>query len=55
MSKWLLHLRDSLTDMHIDGDMRFFLTEAQWTVVKNLTILVRPFIIVQSWLKARYM
>jgi hypothetical protein len=48
-----LRLRNILTVMHLDGDMRLFLTEAQWTVVMDLTVLLRPFMIAQRLLEGQ--
>jgi hypothetical protein len=39
--------------MHLDGDMRLFLTEAQWTVVKDMTALLKPFLIAQRLLEGQ--
>jgi hypothetical protein len=35
--------------MHLDGDMRLFLTEAQWIIVKDMCALLKLFMIAQ-WL-----
>jgi hypothetical protein len=53
MCERLLHLRNSLTVMHLDGDMRLSLSEAQWTVVTDLTVLLRPFMIAQRLLEGQ--
>jgi len=53
MCERLLRLRNTLTVMHLDGDMRLFLTEAQWTVVMDLTVLLRPFMIAQRLLEGQ--
>ncbi len=53
MCKWLLHLRNYVTVMHFDGDMRLFLTEAQWTIVTDVAVLLRPFMIAQRVLKGQ--
>jgi hypothetical protein len=39
--------------MHLDGDMRLFLTEAQWTVVTDATVLLKPFMIAQRLLEGQ--
>jgi len=39
--------------MHLDGDMRLFLTEAQWTVVMDTTALLKPFMIAQRLLEGQ--
>jgi hypothetical protein len=43
MCERLLRLRNTLTVMNLHDDMRLFLTEAQWTIVTDLTVLLRPF------------
>jgi hypothetical protein len=53
MCERLLRLRNTLTVMHLDGDMRLFLTESQWTVVTDLTVLLRPFMIAQRLLEGQ--
>jgi hypothetical protein len=53
MCERLLRLRNSLTVMHLDGDMRLSLSEAQWTVVTDLTVLLRPFMIAQRLLEGQ--
>ena len=40
MCERLLRLKNVLTVMHLDGDMRFFLTQAQWTIVADMTVLL---------------
>jgi hypothetical protein len=47
----LLRLRNVLTVMHLEGDIRLSLTEAQWTVVQDLTILLKPFMVAQKLLE----
>jgi len=42
MCEWLLKLKKLLTVMHLEGDMRLFLTEAQWYIVRDMTILLSP-------------
>ncbi len=37
--------------MHLEGDIRLSLTEAQWTVVQDLTILLKPFMVAQKLLE----
>jgi hypothetical protein len=51
MCERLLRLRNILTIMHLDGDMRLFLTEAQWTVVKDMSALLKPFMVAQRLLE----
>jgi hypothetical protein len=53
MCEQLLHLRNILTVMHLDGDMRLFLTEAQWTVVKDMCDLLKPFMVAQRLLEGQ--
>jgi len=47
----LLRLRNVLTMMHLEGDIRLSLTEAQWTVVQDLTILLKSFMVAQKLLE----
>jgi hypothetical protein len=35
------YVKKTLTVMHLNGDMRLFLTEAQWTVVTDTTALLK--------------
>jgi hypothetical protein len=37
--------------MHLEGDIRLSLTEAQWTVVQDLTILLKSFMVAQKLLE----
>jgi hypothetical protein len=39
--------------MHLDGDIRLFLTEAQWTVVKDMCDLLKPFMVAQRLLEGQ--
>jgi hypothetical protein len=47
MCEYLLHLRNSLTTMGL------FLTEAQWAIVNNLTVLLRLFMKAQKLLEGQ--
>jgi hypothetical protein len=51
MCERLLRLRNILTVMHLDGDMRLHLTEGQWVVVKDMVALLKPFMIAQKLLE----
>jgi hypothetical protein len=51
MCEQLLHLKNILTVIHLDGDIRLHLTEAQWTIVTNMTVLLKPFMIAQRLLE----
>ncbi len=51
MCEQLLQLRNILTVMHLDGDMRLHLTEAQWVVVKDIVALLKPFMVAQKLLE----
>ncbi len=53
MCERLLRLKNTLTVMHLDGDMRLFPTEAQWTVVMDRTALLKPFMIAQRLLEGQ--
>jgi hypothetical protein len=53
MCEQLLHLKNILTIMHLDGDMRLHLTEAQWTIVADMTVLLKPFMIAQRLLEGQ--
>ena len=53
MCERLLKLRNALTGMHLEGDMRLFLTEAQWNIVTDMTLLLKPFMIVQRLLEGQ--
>jgi hypothetical protein len=55
MCEQLLHLKNTLTIMHLDGDMRLFLTQAQWTIMADMTVLLKPFMIAQGCSKANHM
>jgi hypothetical protein len=37
--------------MHLDGDIRLSLTDLQWTVVQDMTVLLKPFMIAQKLLE----
>jgi hypothetical protein len=49
----LLRLQNVLTVMHLEGDIRLSLTQAQWTVVQDLTILLKPFMVAQKLLEGQ--
>jgi hypothetical protein len=51
MCERLLRLRVVLTVMNLDGDLRLSLTEAQWNIVEDLTVLLNPFMIAQRLLE----
>jgi len=53
MCERLLHLRTSLTVMYLDGDMRLYLTEAQWVIVKDMVALLKPFMLAQRLLEGQ--
>jgi hypothetical protein len=53
MCERLLHLRNILTIMHLDGDMRLSLMEAQWAVVKDMCALLEPFMVAQRLLEGQ--
>jgi len=53
MCERLLHLKNILTIMHLYGDMRLHLTEAQWTIVADMTVLLKPFMIAQRLLEGQ--
>jgi hypothetical protein len=39
--------------MHLEGDMRLFLTEAQWNIVTDMTVFLKPFMIAQRLLEGQ--
>ncbi len=47
----LLRLKTILVVMHLDGDIRLSLTDLQWTVVQDMTVLLKPFMIAQKLLE----
>jgi hypothetical protein len=51
MCKRLLRLKHVLTIMTLEGDLRVSLTDAQWAIVKDETILLKPFMIAQKLLE----
>jgi hypothetical protein len=53
MCERLLRLRNILTIMHLDGDMRLHLTEAHWVVVKDMVALLKPFMVAQRLLEGQ--
>jgi hypothetical protein len=53
MCERLLRLKNTLTVMHLDGDMRLFLTQDQWTIVADMTVLLKPFMIAQRLLEGQ--
>ena len=53
MCERLLRLRNILTVMHLDGDMRLSLTEAQWAIVKDMCALLKPFMVAQRLLEGQ--
>jgi hypothetical protein len=53
MCECLLHLKDVLTIMALEGDLRVSLSDAQWTIVKDITVLLKPFMIAQKLLEGK--
>ena len=53
MCERLLKLRTVLTIMHLEGGMRLFLTEAQWSIVTDMTVVLKPFMIAQRLLEGQ--
>jgi hypothetical protein len=51
MHERLLCLKDALIIMTLEGNLRVSLTDAQWTIVKKVTILLKPFMIAQRLLE----
>jgi hypothetical protein len=51
MWKRLLCLKSVLTILHLEGDVRVSLSEAQWAVVKDLTLPLKPFVGAQKLLE----
>lgn len=51
MCERLLRLKDVLTIMSLEGDLRVSLSEEQWLIVKNLVALLKPFMIAQRLLE----
>ncbi len=51
MCKCLQCLKDVLTIMALEGDLRVTLSDAQWTIVKDITVLLQPFMIAQKLLE----
>jgi hypothetical protein len=50
MCKRLLFLKSVLTILHLEVDVRVSLSEAQWAVVKDLAMLLKPFMVAQKLL-----
>ncbi len=48
MCQCLQCLKDVLTIMALEGDLRESLSDAQWTIVKDITVLLKPFMIAQK-------
>ena len=53
MLERLLKLKNVLTVMHLEGEMRLFLTDAQWSIVADMTVLLKPFMIAQRLLEGQ--
>ena len=51
MCERMLRLTSVLTVLHLKGDIRVSLSEAQWAVVWDLTLLLKPFMLVQKLLE----
>ncbi len=51
MCKRLIRLKDVLTIMSLEGDLRVTLSEVQWIIVKDLVALLKPFMIAQRLLE----
>jgi len=53
MCERLLRLKTVLTVMHLEGNMRLFLTEQQWAIVHDMAELLKPFMIAQRLLEGQ--
>jgi len=53
MCEHLLRLKTVLTVMHLEGNMRLFLTEQQWAIVHDMAELLKPFMIAQRLLEGQ--
>jgi hypothetical protein len=53
MCERLLRLKTVLTVMHLEGDMRLFLSEQQWAIVSDMAALLKPFMIAQRLLEGQ--
>ena len=53
MCERLLRMKNVLTVMYLDGDIRLCLTEEQWVIVKDLTVLLKPFMVAQKLLEGQ--
>jgi uncharacterized protein with PQ loop repeat len=51
MCEQLLRVKNILVVMHLDGDIRLSLSDFQWTVVQDMTVLLKPFMIAQKLLE----
>jgi len=51
MCERLLRLKTVLTVMNLEGDLRIQLSEAEWKIVNDSTILLKPFMIAQRLLE----
>jgi hypothetical protein len=51
MCERLLRLKSVLTVLNLEGDIRVSLSEAQWAVVQDLTLLLKPFMVAQRLLE----
>jgi hypothetical protein len=53
MCERLMKLRTVLTIMHLEGSMRLFLTDAQWDIVTDMIVVLKPFMIAQRLLEGQ--
>ena len=51
MCERMLRLKSILTVLHLEGDIRVSLSEAQWAVIRDLTLLLKPFMVAQKLLQ----
>jgi hypothetical protein len=51
MCERMLRLKSVLTVLHLEGDIRVSLSEAQWAVIQDLTLLLKPFMVAQKLLE----
>jgi hypothetical protein len=48
-----MKLQTVLTIMHLEGSMRLFLTDAQWDIVTDMVVVLKPFMIAQRLLEGQ--
>ena len=51
MCERLLSLKSALTILNLEGHIRVAPSEAQWAVVQDLTLLLKPFMVAQKLLE----